>query len=465
MKVHLEICVIRSLTIGGLLLAMTAGCQRYERRPLDLEAHRAAWAQRDPAGQEIAAFAQRFSNGRADDAKPFDPLDGLSLAEAEVVALVFNPELRMARLRVSVAKASAQFAGLWEDPVFDLDVLRIVESVPEPWILATSLGFTIPLSGRLEAEKAKANAEFQAEIARAAQREWEIVNELRRAWTEWSATMLQAEVAAELENRLALIVSTTDRLEQVGELPLIESRLFQIEASNRASEARELSGQASQLELQIKAILGLRPESPVTLAISLDADANESESVEAELEQRSASLKVVRAEYEVAEQNLRTEIRKQYPDLTIGPAYENEEDQSRIGIGGSFPIPLLNRNRQGIAEAEAERELARASYETQYEQAIHELAQARGELAYRRQLREDFEVRVIPLVEAQVENARRMLELGEVDTLVQLESLIRLSEAKLRIVEIRLGEALAANRVTAIAGPRWDITVDARGAQ
>ena len=439
-----------SLCMAGVT-ALVSGCQRYQPRPLDLEAHRAAWEQRDAANVEISEYAQRLASSDS-AALGFDPTDGVSLPEAELIALVFNPELRVERLRVNVQKATSQYAGLWEDPVFDFDVLRIVESVPDPWILGASLGFTIPLSGRLEAEKAQAAAEHRTSIARAAEREWETITQLRNTWAEWSAVRLQAEVAADLVSHLDSIVSTTKRLEQVGEMPMIESRLFQIEWTSRSSEARELAGKAAQLELAIKALLGLRPESPISLVPSLQIAAD-TEIAEAQLEQRSAAMAVARAEYEVAEQNLRREVRKQFPDLTIGPAYENEENQSRVGLGTSLPIPLLNRNRQGIAEAEAEREVARAAYEAQFEQVVHSWAQARAELAYRRELRQDFETAVVPLVDAQVQDARRMLELGEIDTLVQLESVIRSAEAKLHLVQIRLDETAAANRLHAIAGP------------
>ena len=65
----------------------------------------------------------------------------------------------------------------------------------------------------------------------------------------------------------------------------------------------------------------------------------------------SLELRQLREEYEVAEHALHREIRKQYPDLTIGPLYETDQGQSRLGFLGATPLPLLNATRPGIAEA------------------------------------------------------------------------------------------------------------------
>jgi outer membrane protein TolC len=438
------------LVIGAVVLG---GCQRYERRPLDLEAHRQAWSQRDPGGAEIAAFAAQLA--RDGSSSEFNPSDGLSLVEAEIVTLFFNPELRTARQQARVTAASAQYAGLWDDPVADFDVLRIVESVPDPWIVGGIVGFTIPLSGRLEAEKSLAGAEHAAELARVAAREWEIITELRGTWIEWSAARLRAELTVQISQSIQQVISAVDKLEQVGELPRIQTRLFRIEAVTRASEAQILRGRAAELELSLKSLLGVSPEAPVELepsvAVAL-ADWPPGQRPTS-LVESNPSLVVLQAEYESAEQTLRREIRKQYPDLGIGPAYENEDGQSRIGFVGSIPIPILNRNKQGIAVAQAQREAARSAVEAEYERLIHDMARAEARFGYLSQARAQLEQALVPLVEDQARDAQRLLELGEFDVLVQLESLQRLLDAKLRLIEAREAEAGAATGLAALLGP------------
>jgi outer membrane protein, heavy metal efflux system len=443
---------VKRTAVALAITIASAGCQRYQPKPLDVAGYQSAWSARTPAHENVVLFAQRLAESGEPPPGEFNPADGLSLVEAEVVALVFNPELRSARARASVTAASAEFAGLWDDPVFSLDLLRIVESVPDPWILGTSLGFTIPLSGRLEVEKSRADAEHQVALALAAQLEWQTLGELRSIWLQWSSVKLQAEVLNELVDRLGRIAEMTDRLEQAGEIPRIESRLFRIELVTRTNDFQALEAGAEDLALQIKALLGMRPESEFAMEpmVSMTAPADATEEF---MMQSNPALAVARAEYEVAERTLDREIRKQYPDLEIGPAYENEEDQSRIGFIGSLPIPLLNRNRQGIAEAQAQREAARIEFEAAFEQQVQELARARTEHRLREQLRAGLESSLIPLVEDQARDAQRMIELGELNTLIQLESMVRRAEAKLKLIEARQGEAQSANRIRSALGP------------
>ncbi len=441
----------------ALAVAVLAGCKHYEAKPLDFAAHRALWEARSPESAEVAAFAQKLAESGPMTA-PYDVADGLHLAEAEVVTLVFNPELRRARAEAGVAAASANFAGLLDDPVIDVNVLRILSSVPDPWIIGSSVGFTLPLSGRLQSEKDQASAELAAAQARAAQREWEVVNELRRAWIDWSAAKLQAEVAGALLDDLDRVVAAVSKLEAAGERSTIEGRLFRIEAASRQAALKQIELRAADLERSLLELMGLRPGAPLALVPQLDVSVSEASLGDEPMAlENNPAIVVARAEYTVAERELEREIRKQFPDLFIGPAYENEDDQSRIGFVGSIPIPMFNRNQRGIAEAEARREAARAAAEQAVESVMHQLDRAREQLHRQRDIRAFVETTLVPLVDEQVEGTRKMMEIGELDTLVQLESLVRAADAKLELIDVRQAEAQAAARVREILGPETSL--------
>ena len=91
----------KSRTRSGIIITlsnaamMLVGCQSYQSKPLDLASHRDAWRARTPGDEPVRAFANRLAGTGQPTA--FDPADGLSLAEGELVALVFNPDLRIAR--------------------------------------------------------------------------------------------------------------------------------------------------------------------------------------------------------------------------------------------------------------------------------------------------------------------------------------------------------------------------------
>ncbi len=441
----------------GTAMLLT-GCQKYEPKPLDLPGHRDAWLARTPGDEPVRAFAEQL----AEPVIPagFDPADGLTLPEAEIVALVFNPDLRLARLRAGAASATAEHAGGWDDPRLSIDVLRITESVSSPWIVTPGLAFTIPISGRLKAEKQHADAALRAELTRVAEEEWAVRRMVRQSWLRWSAAVLRAERTEALVASIESLVVSADRLVDAGEIARPEAGLFTIELAMQRQALLRYRGDASEAAQHLRALLGLSPDAPLTLIPSLAFEVTDAEDPHAAAEQRNLTLVRLREEYEVAEKSLYREIRKQYPDLTIGPLYESDQGQSRIGFLGAIPLPILNANRQGIAEARAARDFAQAAFETEYERIIGALAAARVRLNTLEQRREAMESEVVPLVDRQLADAEDLLQLGEGSSLVLLESLTRVGQTQMSLIDARLGESLAMTRLAELTGPEAPLTFE-----
>lgn len=438
---------LRLLACASLLLL--GACQQYRPSPLDPKAHLQSWHQRSTSDKSVRDFAKRL-NGRNSKSIRFNPADGLSLAEAEIVAMVYNPDLRLSRLRAKVTEASAKHAGRWDDPQLGIDALKIQESVPDPWILGSSLSLTIPLSGRLGVEKLRAKAEHHAELAKVAEEEWQMVLKLRQAWLEWSANHLTLSETESLVDSLEAIVESTSKLAEGGELPRTEAKLFKIELQSRKAEIAKLRGQVREDEQSIRSILGLSPKALLGLRPSLYAAQSKPKD---NLEGSNTKLIRLQQEYEVAELKLKREIRKQYPDIELGPSVEQDEGQSIIGGTGMIPIPLLNSNKGGIATANAERELARAAYETELESTTNRLAALKDRLTGIRNHRRSLDAELVPLVDEQIKDAKRLLEIGEGGSMVLLESIVRAHEAKLHLIDARLDESRTQNDIQHIHGP------------
>lgn len=434
---------------------MLAGCQSYQSKPLDLAAHRDAWLARTPGDEPVRAFAEQLAAQSAGSGEPtrFELSDGLSLAEAEVVALVFNPDLRLARLQAGVTAATAEHAGLWDDPQFGVDVLSMVEGGSNPFMITPGLSFTIPISGRLEAEKARAKAAARAELTRVAEQEWQTRIEVRRAWLTWSAAELKAEQTERLLGSIESLVSSTTRLADAGEIVRTEAALFTLERASQRQALLRYRGEAAEAEQELRTLLGLSPAAPIKLVPTV-AVIDDSDSLSAyAAAERSLTLARLRDEYEVAEQTLRREVREQYPDLTIGPLAEFDRGDTLLGFSLSLPIPFLNANKQGIAEAHAERELARAAFETAYERLVGSLSATRVRLDTLREQRAVIETDIVPLVDRQFADAQHLLQLGEAGSLVLLESLTRVGQTQMALIDARLGESLAIARLAELVGP------------
>jgi outer membrane protein, heavy metal efflux system len=432
------------------------GCRSYQPRPLDLAAYDEIWKQRSPSAPEVIAFANGLADRSPDSSlAPFDPSDGLSLSEAEKVALVFNPDLRLARLRAKVAAAGVEHAGDWDDPAFNLELERILESVSDPWVIASSISFTVPLSGRLGASKNLASAEHVAALAEAALEEWQTVQRLRSAWVNWSALRLQQDLLANLAQQLEGVASAARRMYEVGELDRPQSTLFELERLTRANELREIDGEVREAQIELHALMGLTSIAAIELqpTVAIDSGRTADSELISRLAEANPRLKWLHAEYEGAERLLALEVKKQYPDLVIGPGYGTDEGDSRALLGISLPLPLLNANRRAIAEAEARRELARATFETAFERAVAEAQQKSIRLETASALRASLEQTVVPLADQQLADVRRLVELGELDPLLVLETVIRTHETKLRLIDSRVAESMAAIDLEFLIGP------------
>lgn len=437
-----------------LLPLLAAGCASYERGPLAREEFARQLTDRNPASVLASDSA----------AKPVGEA-GLTLAEARMVALFYNPALRTARMKAQVPVLSATKAGLWDDPELSFDALRILKSVDKPWIVGSSLAFTVPLSGRLNVEKTKANAEGRAALVEAWAVEQEIIRQLEAEWADHVAALRALEAGRSAQRELGEVVAITKRLEDAGELIAAEAIAFRVAESRALLEAQRLARSVSESEGRIIALLGLAPGTPILLNVGEATSQAVTIPDRATLLERSPSVALREAEYEVAEESLRLEVRRQYPDLNIGPAYGNEDGYSRLGLGFSLPLPVLNGNKRSIVEATARRDAARSAWEESVQGAMTELSRLEARLAAVEERRAQSKAGAAALSESQLIAARRLAEQGEVNALLLLEALRTRQEVILEQIETdaERDRLHAAVRALAPETPFILPTTDAKG--
>jgi len=390
--------------------------------------------------------------------------EGITLAEARTIALFYNPAMRAARMKAQVPVMSATKAGLWDDPELSFDGLRILQSVDKPWIVGSSLAFTLPLSGRLNVEKTKANAEGRAALVEAWSVEQEILERLESEWADCAAARRALEAAQSAQQELSEVVAITERLEAAGELISAEAIAFRVADSRALLETRQRARSASESEARIVATLGLMPGTPLLLNVAEGPKQAAAIPSFKDLLERNPSVILREAEYEVAEESLRLEVRRQYPDLTIGPAYGNEDGDSRFGLGFSLPLPVLNGNRRSIVEATARRDAARSAWEESVQEAMTRLSLLESSILAVEERLSKLKAGVAALSESQLTAARRLADQGEANALLLLEALRTRQEVILEQIETEaeLDRLRAAVRALAPETP-FILPTDAKG--
>lgn len=440
-----------SIALSALLsLVGCQGLQTFKKQPLDLPNHSNKWLNQAPDTDLVMDFVKRIET-QSGKSTNFNPSNGVSISEAQMIALVYNPDLRVARLKANVAAATAKHAGLWDDPTVSFDVLRVTNSVPKPWTVGSSISLTVPLSGRLRVEKSQAKAAMHAALDRVAEEEWLVSNKLEKTWLAWSALQSEFDQTKDIVSTLDSIVKSSKQLAEQGEIPITEANLFSIEQISQKVEIDRLRGEVLATEQEIRGLMGLSPNAPVKLISTLNVRSWTPSNTRLAI--NNPSLNRLRSEYKVAEYDLLLEIRKQYPDLVIGPQAEKDSGQSSIGFLGAIPIPSLNANKGGIAKAKANRQLAQAAFETEYERYVGKLAALKARKNALNSQNASMKKTLIPMVDQQLLDAKKLISLGEGDSLVLLESLIRAHEAKLKVIDIQLKKSQVESDIRFLLGP------------
>lgn len=125
------------------------------------------------------------------------------------------------------------------------------------------------------------------------------------------------------------------------------------------------------------------------------------------------------ADYDVAEQGLRLEVAKQYPDVHLGPGYTFERGQHKIPFDLTLVLPPRDLNRANIQSAEAKRALAGARLDAVQEAVLAGVDQTATALigakaGLDRTLNQD-----LPLAHRAEAAARKALAAGELDRIDQ----------------------------------------------
>lgn len=434
----------RRLPQGLALFTLVAACTRYEPRPVDAIALAEAWRALDPAAATTALPPSTRPDG-------FDLSDGISLPEAETLALFFNADLRRTRLEAGVPLASAQHARLWEDPTLGIDGEWILDDVDDPLVLNGMLSLTIPLSGQPGVRQKLAQAEASAAEIAVVGAEWALLSLLRRQWA----------AASDLAERRALLAAGIEEFRAIreravafqaaGALTAAEAQLLDLRHQAFRQQALDLEAEADQARLQVIGLLGLHPAQAWQLALGLpDMPTTPAPPPDA----THPDLRLALAAYAIAERRLELEVRKQYPDLVVGLGGGSDQGVAQLGFGlGLLPLPIWNRNQEGIATATAERAVQEAAINAALQDLAQRRAQADAALAAaqrRLALQRDD---IAPLVASHIDMVQRLIGAGRLDIHLLAAAVEQAIAHRLDFASARWAIATAQLDLAALAGP------------
>lgn len=432
--------------LAGLLALGSSSCTTYEAAPLApfdmLRQLNAIRLDAAPAGIAAIGTATRF-----------DASDGLSVAEAAGVALHLNPRLRAGRAEIGVARAQLVEAGLLPDPVVGWDAMNVVadfmverKSGFNSYIAGASVVWEVPRPGEIDAREGVARGRVGEARAALLRAEWELVRQVHLAFVRLAVVQASRELNAE---QLAIAERTLEyfqRARGAGVATALQVELASVARDRvRADRVRigleEVAARQSTL-----ALLGLPPEAPLSLQAPrelLAAPHSTVEDVSVLTEAavtRRPDLAEVAAQYQQAEEALRLEVTRQWPQVWVG-------------TGISISLPFFTRfNAPAIETARRAREVGRERFFAALHDVRREVHLARAALLGAAERVEVFTQRLLPGLDSTLRLTRASLEAGEVTPLEILTAQAQVIATQLEFLDARQRMAEARIELEAAAG-------------
>lgn len=410
------------LPILCALATCLGGCHTYTPMPIDLDRHLEAMRLRTPPAEMSATLPREH---------------------ARELAKLFHPDARLARRRAGIQAARKEHAGAWDDPQLQTQLQRILQSVPHQWVTQVQVGFTLPINGRLDKERELAGRQNDEALFAAWATEQQVANGVDRAWVAWSTATLRVQELDRTCDNLQQLAELANALTETGGLSVPAARVFTLEHQQQRVRRENARAEAAAARLEVLRRVGLPPDAVVALQpdvavapFEATTDARRSSLAE------SPRLNAQRLEHRTAEANLQLQIRKQWPDLQLGPLWQDEEGQSRPGLILNLPLPVFTGNDPAIAEARAERELTAEALRATFEQLLQELAIA--EIRYAAAVQPASQFReLVTTAEQQIEDARSLAQAGQLDAMLMLDALLRAHDVRMQAIAAEQDASIA----------------------
>ncbi|MES2103540.1 MAG: TolC family protein [Pseudomonadota bacterium] len=425
-----------------LYCCVLAACASYQARPLatgissqDKIPHLVV----DPGTMPLPELA----------AHQFDPSDGLDMTELAILAVLNNPDLKIARDDVGIAKAQAFSAGLLPDP--QLSLSRDLSNSGGPGSTkAFSYGISYDLMALVNRSTAvaAAQAETRKTDLNLLWQEWQVVSQARLLYVKLTQGL---KAKAVLEQNRGLFADRLHRTRMAQEKGLLTSDAVMPNLTalqDVQKQLNDLERQASQNRHELNALLGLAPQVPVTLqdrAEPPEVDDAAVLEVLPKLAHRRPDLMGLEAGYLAQDQRYRAAILAQFPSLNLGLTHAR--DSSGIysnAVGLSLSLPILNRNRGNIAVEDATRQKLQDEYQQRLNTANSDIHKILAEQRINARQLQEIRNGLVQLSAAAVQADKAFLQ-KNIDSLIYAN--VHTALLNKQIEEINLQETMLEQRV------------------
>lgn len=364
-----------------LLLLTLSGCVSYTDKPINASVTASGLEARTLADPGLREF---FKANLKQDGSAWSPANW-DLTHLMLAAFYYHPDLDVARAELGFAEAGSITAGMRPNPTvsfspqFNSNALALVS----PWTMGWSLNVPIETAGKRGYRLDQAKHQTDAARFKLLNTAWQVRRRVRVtflafyvAQTKRDALQKQAAIQDRLVDLLAhrLSAGAVSQPEvTLAHLALQQSQLLLAETQREHAEAKVLL--ASSLGLPVQALDGIAFSFDAFSRLPPDESLGGDRLRRLALVNRADILKAL-AEYDASQSALHLEIAKQYPDIQMNPGHQWDQGENRWSLGVSLKLPILNQNEGPIAQAEANRKLASATFLALQNQTLGDIDQS-----------------------------------------------------------------------------------------
>ncbi|QDV85744.1 TolC family protein [Stieleria magnilauensis] len=313
---------------------------------------------------------------------------GLSLSDAESLAVASHPALAEARSKVESIRGQYVQAGLPYNPVVQYQSDEIGNdnasglhslSVSQQFVTANKLGI---------AQQVQAQA-MQKQKAQMQATELRVLTRVRAAFAQALIAQQRVKLTrkiVELAEKSIASVESLVEAQEVSKVALLQARV-EAEQVRITAENAETQLEANRRELAAATGAGTLPTGPLVGNISDGLTQSPWEQLLSDVTTASPEMAEAGSELERARWALQLACAQVTPNITgqIGVGVDTATDDTFARIGVSMPLPIRNRNQGGIRTARADIAAASAAIDRTRLSLQSRLAEALGRYETARQ--------------------------------------------------------------------------------
>lgn len=351
-----------------------------------------------------------------------------NLRQAVEFSLQNNGELKALREEKGVREAGKIRAGLYPNPVLDLDGAT-GELTGSPSENRLSIGIsqeflTMGKRGKRQQVAEKELEGFDRQIGNSGRL---LAEEAKTTFYDFLLAEKRVELAERSISLNTQLLEVTKQRLDAGDIPELEVNLARVEVARSKGRKVEAERELYPAKARLFALMGLPPDEAASFTGSLEGKPvvkNLGELKGLALVKRP-DVRALEAERARGDAEIALAQAERIPNITVGLGYQREntaiDRDNLLGLKVSIPIPLFDRNQAGIREAQARKGSAENRYLFAKKVVEREVEAAYARLTTAEKTLTIYAKNIIPQLEENLKLVQDAYRLGEVGILTVIE--------------------------------------------